>query len=218
MDFIKAGFESLPTAINEEILRLLFIGLGFKVDIYRNLTASEMISVAREYGKMNHTGAFVFVVLSYGELQSTSVYGTDGEDIQVLSKLEKYFKEDRCPSLKRVPKIFLYDTCTCTCKTSSRGGSLHKKALDHHSYGQFTKPLQQHAADSTFIFTCSLRQEIVNPYHGSKFTKSLKAAIDEADDENGSFGMAILSYVMKNFQSECIEFKHGLTERYLIKR
>uniref|UniRef100_A0A1X7TTQ1 Caspase family p20 domain-containing protein n=1 Tax=Amphimedon queenslandica TaxID=400682 RepID=A0A1X7TTQ1_AMPQE len=68
-----------------------------------------MESIARRYGKMQHTGAFFLIISSHGG-EGDVVYGTDGRIVSV-HHLEKHFHATNCHSLAGKPKVFVIDAC-----------------------------------------------------------------------------------------------------------
>ena len=91
---------------NEQDLFQLFFSLRFEVKIHRNLTANEMILKVESYSKRQHKGAFFLIILRERE----AIMGTDGKII-MKTDIESFFHVTKCPTLHKVPKLFLIDVC-----------------------------------------------------------------------------------------------------------
>jgi hypothetical protein len=93
---------------DEQDLAALFITLGFNVKIHENLIAEEMVQKAKLYGQKQHKGAFFLIILSHGKIVDgrEAILGTDCKPV-AIHELQTFFAETTCPSLRKVPKIFL---------------------------------------------------------------------------------------------------------------
>lgn len=112
-NMISTSGNHLPAGKkDEESLYVLFKTLEFDVRIHRNLTAQGMIDKVQSYGRMKHTGVFFLIILSHGGLVDNKevVTGTDCKPVEIRA-LECFFYATNCPSLHRVPKIFVIDAC-----------------------------------------------------------------------------------------------------------
>ena len=115
MVFKKGKNLQLLGQKDENNLKLLFVMLGFEVEVHQNLTTEMMKETIESYSKMKHDGAFVLVILSHGNKNDT-VSGTDDDKVDddkngvQVATLESYF-HDQHPSLHGVPKIFIIDAC-----------------------------------------------------------------------------------------------------------
>ena len=96
---------------DERNLRQLFKDLFFKVIVERDLTKHQMEKVAAKYGAADYGAfdAFVFIVMSHGG-DRDCVLGVDGRETTVKDLMVE-FRENKCPSLKRKPKVFIIQTC-----------------------------------------------------------------------------------------------------------
>uniref|UniRef100_A0A1X7TBR3 Caspase family p20 domain-containing protein n=1 Tax=Amphimedon queenslandica TaxID=400682 RepID=A0A1X7TBR3_AMPQE len=102
--------NNLPSGIKDEAsLNSTFTSLGFDVRVHQNKTAEQIGSIARGYSAMQHTGAFFLIISSHGG-EGDVVYGTDGEAVAVHD-LKKHFYATKCPSLAKIPKVFVIDAC-----------------------------------------------------------------------------------------------------------
>ncbi|KAM4751351.1 caspase-3a [Anableps anableps] len=90
----------------------VFSKLGYKVNVYNDQTASQMVTILSAASKDDHSNSasFVCVLLSHGD--EGVFYGTDGPlQLQVLTS---FFRGDRCKSLVGKPKIFFIQACRGT--------------------------------------------------------------------------------------------------------
>lgn len=96
---------------DERNLKQLFKELSFKVIVEKNLTKPQMERVAVKYGSANHSAfdAFVLIVMSHGG-DRDCLLGVDGRETTVKNLMVE-FRESKCPSLKKKPKVFIIQTC-----------------------------------------------------------------------------------------------------------
>ena len=97
---------------DEQDLFKLFFSLRFEVKIHRNLTANEMVHKLESYSKRRHTGAFFLIILSHGTIAKGNevIMGTDSKPV-TMNDIESSFHATKCPTLRKMPKIFLIDAC-----------------------------------------------------------------------------------------------------------
>lgn len=125
-------------SVDERLLSSTFKSLGFQVQVEKNLSANEMISVLRKgtvqrhfqcsewvimpvftqkyalVSNENHTNnsCFVCVLMSHGE--EGKIFGSDECWIHVKT-LTSLMTSDLCPSLRDKPKLFFLQV-TAACK------------------------------------------------------------------------------------------------------
>ena len=90
----------------ENLLKDLFLSLAFDVEVKRDLSGVEIMEVAREFAKKDHTSndTFVCILLSQcgpGEL----IVGVDGKKV-TLEQVMSEFRPQHSASLKNKPKLF----------------------------------------------------------------------------------------------------------------
>uniref|UniRef100_A0A8C9SFF0 Caspase-3 n=1 Tax=Scleropages formosus TaxID=113540 RepID=A0A8C9SFF0_SCLFO len=102
--------ERHGTEEDEKVLRDTFEGLGFTLQVERNLTARDMLRVLESVSREDHSerSCFVCVVLSHGD--EGHILGTDGKAVPV-GKLSATLTARRCPSLWGKPKLFFVQAC-----------------------------------------------------------------------------------------------------------
>ncbi|ESO04983.1 hypothetical protein HELRODRAFT_78474, partial [Helobdella robusta] len=90
-----------------------FKKLRFEVDIYEDLTTSELENVLLKYQRMDHSyyGAFVCCISSHG------LYGdiVTKDGLIPILKITDFFSDSACPSLKKKPKMFFIQCCQKGC-------------------------------------------------------------------------------------------------------
>ena len=94
------------SAREENLLTELFSSLAFNVEVKRRISMMEIIQVAQEFAKKDHSSydSFVFILLSQcrpGEL----IVGVDGREV-ILKQVMSEFRPYRSSSLKNKPKLF----------------------------------------------------------------------------------------------------------------
>lgn len=92
-------------------LEKLFTELSFNVEVRLNLDRNEMLNVAVEFAKMDHSefDSFVMIVMSHGG-EKDAIEGVDGRSIRV-EDLTSEFKVSNCPTLRGKPKLFFLQAC-----------------------------------------------------------------------------------------------------------
>ncbi|XP_063404513.1 cell death protein 3-like [Mytilus trossulus] len=95
---------------DSEQLAKLLTDLKFKVDSHHNLTAEQMINIARASAQLNHTDydCFVFCVLTHGA--NGVLYGKDEISVEIQQIID-FYQSSRCPSLAGKPKMFFIQAC-----------------------------------------------------------------------------------------------------------
>ncbi|KAI1883548.1 hypothetical protein AGOR_G00232720 [Albula goreensis] len=104
--------ERHGTDVDVGIVMKTFGDLGYKLKIYNDLKATEIVDKLSQASEEDHSksASFVCVLLSHGE--EGTLYGTDGPvDIKVLTG---FFRGDRCATLVGKPKLFFIQACRGT--------------------------------------------------------------------------------------------------------
>ena len=94
------------SAREENLLTGLFRSLAFNVEVKRRLSMMEVIGVAQEFAKKDHTSydSFVFILLSQCGPRELIV-GVDGREV-ILKQVMSEFRPCHSASLKNKPKLF----------------------------------------------------------------------------------------------------------------
>ena len=98
--------------IDEKQLEKLFKDdLLFTVAVYRDLRREEMLDLAIQFSRKDHSrcDAFVFIIMSHGGKWDT-VCGVDDKSIEI-EELMSQFTPTKCPSLEKKPKLFFIQAC-----------------------------------------------------------------------------------------------------------
>lgn len=98
--------------IDEEELEKLFKDdLLFTVSVYRDLRREQMLDLAIQFSRKDHSkcDAFVFIIMSHGGKRDM-VCGVDHETIEI-EELMSWFRPNKCPSLENKPKLFFIQAC-----------------------------------------------------------------------------------------------------------
>ena len=98
------------TDIDEENLVLTFRYLGYIVEVYRDKTSEEIISIFDQMKRKDHGAydSFVCCLLTHGK--EGQIYGTDSKLIELASLTGK-LSASNCLSLARKPKLFFIQAC-----------------------------------------------------------------------------------------------------------
>ncbi|XP_065918396.1 uncharacterized protein [Dysidea avara] len=96
--------------VDENNLCVTWEYLGYKVQVLKNLKASEFTRELMQVALQSHENydSFVCCILSHGYLDG--VYGTDGELVK-FNDIVKLFKDNFCPTLVGKPKLFFIQAC-----------------------------------------------------------------------------------------------------------
>ena len=97
---------------NESNLKQIFHDLFFTVIVERDLTKHQMENVAKKYGgQTDHStfNVFMMIVMSHGG-DGNCILGVDGRETSVKDLMVE-FQEQKCPSLKKKPKVFIIQAC-----------------------------------------------------------------------------------------------------------
>ena len=98
------------SSVDEHNLRITWEYLGYKVQVLKNLKASDFTHELMQVALLNHENydSFVCCILTHGKLGS--IYGTDGELVN-FNDIVKLFQGNFCPSLVNKPKLFFVQAC-----------------------------------------------------------------------------------------------------------
>jgi hypothetical protein len=101
--------NNMTGKLNKESLRFedIFKQLFFEVEIFENLTASEMKTKLVEIAKIVKDSLIVMII-SHGH--DEKVIGFDGNDLRI-TEIVDIFSERNCKELSRKPKIFFFNCC-----------------------------------------------------------------------------------------------------------
>ena len=104
--FIGELGARMGSHIDAKNLRRLFSWLGYKVMLFVNLTAEEILSTVQQLASLDHTyvDSVVLCILTHGEFGK--LYGMDGEGVPT-EKVFEPFNGENSPTLAGKPKIFL---------------------------------------------------------------------------------------------------------------
>uniref|UniRef100_A0A915PLH8 Uncharacterized protein n=1 Tax=Setaria digitata TaxID=48799 RepID=A0A915PLH8_9BILA len=103
--------ERIGTDIDEINLDNLFQQLNYKVSVYRNLCAKEMLIAMRDFSKRpehKDLDSCVVCVLTHGE--HGELYGTDDVAVSVI-EFVSCLNARNCPALAQKPKLFFLQAC-----------------------------------------------------------------------------------------------------------
>ncbi|CAG2108821.1 unnamed protein product [Medioppia subpectinata] len=101
----------IGTTADTNRLAYVFIQLFFRVIIYRNKTAEEMLKILSDIATDNALighNALAVIILSHGSTEG--IYGTDGVTVP-QNKIFKMFNNKNCPQLIFKPKMFFLNAC-----------------------------------------------------------------------------------------------------------
>ena len=96
------------STFEENLLKGLFSSLGFNVEIKQRLSTKEIISVAEEFAKKDHSSydSFVCILLSQCGPREL-IEGVDGRKV-FLERVMSKFRPCHSTSLKDKPKLFFF--------------------------------------------------------------------------------------------------------------
>ncbi|GAA6231500.1 caspase-8-like [Lates japonicus] len=105
--------DRVGTMIDEKRLQVVFEWLGFQVEIRRDCTSKEMLSVLQELGRRDHkqVDCVVCCILSHG--QEGGVYGVDSDTVKIRQLMEP-LNGLKCSTLAGKPKLFFIQACQGT--------------------------------------------------------------------------------------------------------
>ena len=210
---------------DEEDLLKLFFRLRFEVKIHRNLTAQEMMRKADFYGGIEHKGIFFLIILSHGTLVGNQevIIGTDGKPV-MMNDIERFFHARKCPTLHKVPKIFLIDACRGDKREevfyppSPHDTMVSRSARQtrHNS----TVPTTD-SSDILLVYAATRGHVAYTTYRGSRLTQTFIEVTTEAADDKP------ITKIIQEVKARVQESDHGhqtvesvdrLTRNYFIKR
>uniref|UniRef100_H3BZ00 Caspase-8 n=2 Tax=Tetraodon nigroviridis TaxID=99883 RepID=H3BZ00_TETNG len=98
------------TRTDEECLKKVFEWLGFKVEIHRDCTGKEILSLMQELADKSQQrwDCLVCCILSHG--LEGCVHGVDGDQVSI-KKLIEPFLGTNCPAMAGKPKLFFIQAC-----------------------------------------------------------------------------------------------------------
>ena len=99
-----------------------FRNLGYKIELYNNLTAEKITAVLEEVGKRDHgaSDSLVCCLLTYSDGQG-NIYGCDYEKLDLDSLISKSLGGGACRTLYGKPKmVFVYVRCVLTDPSKAR--------------------------------------------------------------------------------------------------
>ncbi|CAG2107124.1 unnamed protein product [Medioppia subpectinata] len=92
----------------ESILKQMY----FEVEIYPRLTADQIEAVLEVEANHQHEGdAFIMMFIGHGGDEKIKGYGETPGDELAISKIVDKFSEKNCDSLKKKPKVFVFNCC-----------------------------------------------------------------------------------------------------------
>ena len=151
----RRHMDRLGAEEDEKSLKQIFHDLFFTVIVERDLTKHQMENVAEKYGSQtDHStcNAFVMIVMSHGG-DGDCILGVDGRDTSVKNLMVE-FQEQKCPSLKGKPKVFIIQTCRGSLqevskKQRSPAGDVFSQSVAMASTEEDDKSYDYFTSDST---------------------------------------------------------------------
>lgn len=100
------------TTKDRDRLQTVLTNLGFKVEVFNDMTCKDIFNYIQEVARQDHTqnDCLLITVLTHGELGKLHAKDTDYK----LRHLWFYFTNDNCPTLAGKPKIFFIQACRGT--------------------------------------------------------------------------------------------------------
>jgi len=159
----RRHMDRLGAEEDERSLKQIFYDLFFTVIVERDLTKHQMENVAEKYGSQTDHGtcnAFAMIVMSHGG-DGDCILGVDGRDTSVKNLMVE-FQEQKCPSLKGKPKVFIIQTCRgsleeVSTKQRSPAGDVFSQAVAMASTEE-DEPYDYFTSDSTLPRSVSPRE------------------------------------------------------------
>lgn len=111
------------TALDERNLTQTFRFLGYKVEVHRDRTASNMEDIFEKVRKLDHSryDSFICCILTHGK--EGKVYGSDSKELEI-SAIVSLLNGENCKTLAGKPKLFFMQACRGKGKDSgTRVGS-----------------------------------------------------------------------------------------------
>ena len=93
---------------NKSMRQALKWKFGFNTHEHNNLTKSEMLKLLKETAEQDFSSYTCFLCVIQGYGSKDGIYGKDDEVIS-LDAITSLFSQNKCPSLKGKPKIFLIE-------------------------------------------------------------------------------------------------------------
>lgn len=103
------------TQIDEKNLVQILRYLGYRVDVYQNCNAQNILDIMEEYRMQDHWSydSFICCILSHGKMGQ--IYGSDSLMVP-LDDIANKLNGDNCKSLASKPKMFFMQACRGTMK------------------------------------------------------------------------------------------------------
>ena len=210
---------------DEQGLFKLFFSLRFEVKIHRNLTANEMVHKVESYSKLQHRGAFFLIILSHGTMVEDKevIIGTDGKTVTV-NNIESFFHINKCPTLNKIPKIFLIDAC--------RGNRLERAYFEPQSHdtsrlvprGAGQNPSDRRVAkldtsDFLLVYASTHGHVAYSTSGGSRLTQTfIEVTKEAADDKTITEIIREVKARVQEHGQQMVESVDRLPREYFIKR
>ncbi|XP_023592703.1 caspase-4-like [Trichechus manatus latirostris] len=175
-------FNNLPPRSRAEVdiegMKRLLEGLGYSVDVKKQLTATEMQSVLQEFAarpEHRSSDSTFLVFMSHGFLEGIcgTTHSEEQPDMLSLDTIFQIFNNNNCQSLKDKPKIIIVQAC----RGEKKGISWHKDSLSV-------------SADSSSQSSENLEEETIHNAHMEKdfivFWASTPHNLSWRDETQGS--------------------------------
>ena len=103
----RLGGEKDEKAITD----LFFKELNFKVEMRRNLEGLEILKLAQDFARKDHSkySAFVCIIMSHGDKKDV-ILGVDKRKARAEDLMSE-FTAINCPTLQNKPKLFFIQAC-----------------------------------------------------------------------------------------------------------
>ncbi|XP_076813539.1 caspase-6-like isoform X1 [Clavelina lepadiformis] len=227
-DNVRHGAEK-----DSENLKILLIGLGFKVEIRQSLEKEEIEEVIEEFLNSSRNFAapmsLVYIGSHGGQNQQDKrdyFYSGDWEKVYIEDLCQK-FSASQCPGLAGKPKIFLFQFCRGLTTTADRDEERDRAYKFNTNWLKNDAQVEgegsaKENADMLLAFaTASGNSAYRNAVNGSWFTTSLcKVLMEEAkNDDLLSILTKVNSVVMRKRgsgqQEQMTEVTHTLSKKIL---
>ena len=192
--------------------------------MHRNLTANEMVHKLESYSKFQHKGAFFLIILSHGTMVRgrEAIDGTDSKTV-MMDDIESFFHATKCPTLHKVPKIFLIDACRVDQQerdySERQTHDMSRLIADQNPSNRSRRAAKLDTSDLLLVYASTHGHEAYSTHRGSQLTQIfIEVTKEVADDKTITKIIQEVEARVEEHGQQTVELADTLTHDYFMKR
>ena len=183
-----------------------------------------MVHKVESYSKRQHKGAFFLIILSHSTMVRgrEAIVGTDNKTV-MMDDIESFFHATKCPTLHKVPKIFLIDACLDEQQeraySERQSHDTSRLIADQNPSNRSRRAAKLDTSDLLLVYASTHGHEAYSTHRGSQLTQTfIEVTKEAADNKTITKIIQEVEARVEEHGQQTVEVVDTLTHDYFMKR